>query len=109
MRACGRLARKKAPTESQRQRRLVVKQVTNKPAAAEAPKKSAAASAVVNKIKKKTRGVNVEASVSHVLARTGLKKESGYPGSKASLYKTDKEIPKATKLAEVWLKTMPLP
>ena len=53
--------------------------------------------------KKKTRGLNVERSINQVLARTGYPKESGLPGSKAFKYKTEKEIPKAKKLALAWL------
>ena len=64
---------------------------------------------VITKTKKKTRGVNLEASVKQVLARTGHSRGSKYPGSKAFPFKTDKEIPSKRKLAEAWLKTIPLP
>ena len=53
----------------------------------------------------KPMSVHVEASVSHVLARTG--KET-FPRSKSFPYKQSKEIPKAKAAAWEWLKSMAL-
>ena len=51
----------------------------------------------------KGRSIHVEASVKHVLARTGL---DTFPKSKSFPYKTLAGIPTAKKLAAKWLKSM---
>ena len=51
----------------------------------------------------KGRSIHVEASVNHVLARTGL---DTFPKSKSFPYKTPAGIPAAKKLAEKWLTKM---
>ena len=70
-----------------------------------APKKTPApkkVTATKTKGKPKPRSINVERSVSHVLARTGLAKGMG-PGSKSFPYTSEAGIAKAKKLAEKWL------
>ena len=72
-----------------------------KPAVAAKP----AAKTCNKKTKKKGRAIEVERSVKHVLARTGLAKGSG-PGSKCFPYENEAGIQKAKNLAEKWLKSL---
>ena len=72
---------------------------TAAPKKAPAPKKVTATN---TKGRPKPRSINVERSVSHVLARTGLPKGMG-PGSKCFPYTSEAGIAKAKKLAEKWL------
>ena len=78
-----------------------------RPAAASKVKKTKGKAKLAGKPKgtrsSKGRSIHVEASVKHVLARTGL---DTYPKSKAFPYKTPAGIPAAKKLATKWLTSM---
>ena len=58
------------------------------------------------KSKGKRMGINVEWSMSQVLARTGLPAKKGRPGSKAFKFDHENQVPKCKKLAEKWLQQM---
>ena len=61
---------------------------------------------VKGKEKTKRMSINVQWSISQVLARTGLPAKNGRPGSKAFKFDHLREVPKCRKLAEKWLQEM---
>ena len=67
------------------------------------PKPKAASKATV---KGKRMSINVQWSISSVIARTGLPPTSGRPGSKSFKFDNESQIPKCRKLAEKWLQEM---
>jgi hypothetical protein len=85
------------------------KQALFKKPAAACKKPAAACIKPAGRGKPKGRGICIEWSVKHVLARSGFLKDSGKPGSKAFPYKDEKEIPKCKKLAEKWLRDIGMP
>ena len=85
------------------------KQALCKRPAAACKKPAAACITPAGRGKFKGRGVCIEWSVKHVLARSGFLKDSGKPGSKAFPYKDEKEIPMCKKCAEKWLRDIGMP
>ena len=90
----------RTPTKSKKSKVLLPTTAT--------PKAKAQSKATVKGEEKTTKrmSINVQWSISQVLARTGLPATSGRPGSKGFKFKHQSEIPKCKKLAEKWLQQM---